>query len=345
MIKTMIKPIASLVLFLMLSLNVIGQQKGTFSVTTLGKNYTQNAEKLIPGLYHHLEKAEVTGGNTSLRNTSKRYLVWKGDPKENGYGYFQRNRDLGQVFTVPTDTDVVVDALTLRTSRGNNAIMQGTPGAELSIVFFEVTTATDGTFRINENETSKGDLAKHGFDHQLNRADDYIEGASYRFIKEYHGGIFPPNAPITTQYVYDRGKGEPFGEQAGHLLFFRCDFAPDTEITLKAGKQYAFLVGFKKPGKDQGLALAISTDVHAKEPASFVRDTQGNIRWGVRREGNGTLPPSYASLPKPPKGKLLKKLVRESTFPKNHYSQLSPTTDGYPDVDTYRTLQFYLEVR
>ena len=42
---------------------------------------------------------------------------------------------------------------------------------------------------------------------------------------------------------------------------------------------------------------------------------------------------------------LLKKLVKESLFdaPPARFG-LSPTTDGYPDVDTYRDLEFYLEV-
>ncbi len=322
-----------------------GQIEATFSIEAMGKNYVAPEALLVPGLYHHLEKDEVTGGNTSIRNVDTGNLVWKGDPKENGFGYFQRNRDLGQVFNIPNGKDVTIDALILRTSRGNNAVMTGAIGAELSIVFYEVTIPAPSAFRINENGTIKGNRAKHGFDHQFNRADDFIEGVNYTFLKHFKGGVFP-TIPPTNQYVYDRGKGEPFGEQDGHLRFFRCDFRATDELTLKAGKRYAFIIGFTQPAKDRGLALAISTEVHTKEPATFVEDALGKIRWGIRREGDGTLPPSMVSLNEPPKdAPVLNKLMRESIFAKDHYTQLQPTTDGYPDVDTYRTLQFYFEVR
>lgn len=39
-----------------------------------------------------------------------------------GYGYFQRNRDLGQVINIPPGKDIKLDAIVLRTSRGNNAV-------------------------------------------------------------------------------------------------------------------------------------------------------------------------------------------------------------------------------
>jgi hypothetical protein len=32
-------------------------------------------------------------------------------------------------------------------------------------------------------------------------------------------------------------------------------------------------------------------------------------------------------------------------FPENHWNTLPPTSNGFPDVDTYRTLQFYLELK
>jgi hypothetical protein len=43
--------------------------------------------------------------------------------------------------------------------------------------------------------------------------------------------------------------------------------------------------------------------------------------------------------------KAAEKLKRESVFAdgEGRY-KLSPTTDGYPDVDTYRDHEFYLEV-
>ena len=78
----------------------------------------------------------------------------------------------------------------------------------------------------------------------------------------------------------------------------------------------------------------------------FVRDPSGAIRWGIRREGNGKLPPTMISATKPPaEDALLQKLVGESMFAPEHFDELAPTSEGYPDVDTYRTLQFYIETR
>ncbi len=44
------------------------------------------------------------------------------------------------------------------------------------------------------------------------------------------------------------------------------------------------MIGFKEPGVDRGIALSITTEVHAKEAAQFVTDDNGLIRWGIRRE-------------------------------------------------------------
>lgn len=48
---------------------------------------------------------------------------------------------------------------------------------------------------------------------------------------------------------------------------------------------------------------------------------------------------------RPTDAALLEKLVKESIFktPPDRF-ELPPASDGYPDVDTYRDLEFYLEV-
>lgn len=314
------------------------------TIEDLGKTYELPQEKLVKGLYFHIPTEKVNGGNTSIRNTNRDNLVWKDSPNSNGYGYFQRNRDMGQVFNVPEGVDVDVDALVLRTSKGNNAIMSGVSGAELYVAFFEVRIKEGDSLRINENGTTKGDLATHGFDHELNRCDDFIQGVEYIFVQKVMGGVFPEVTP-TSQYVYQRSEDEPYGEQEGHLRYFRFDFPEGQDISLTAGKRYAFMVGFEEVGKDRGIAWSISTEVHTKEAAEFVRDENGKIRWGIRREGNGKLPPTMIENPNPPTDpEALEKLVSESLFPENHYETLPPTSDGYPDVDTYRTMEFYLEL-
>ncbi len=47
---------------------------------------------------------------------------------------------------------------------------------------------------------------------------------------------------------------------------------------------------------------------------------------------------------KPPASSALRlQLAKESLFGQNHWDTLSPTSDGYPDIDTYRIYQFYIE--
>lgn len=313
-------------------------------IQDLGKEYPLDENRLKKGLYFQVPSDLVNHGNTSIRNEAAESLVWKGSPDSNGFGYFQRNRDMGQVFNVPEGEDVKLDALVLRSSKGENALMEGVAGAELYVVFFEVKAKANQQLRINENGTSKGEEATHGFDVQFNRCDDFIEGDEYVFLHLASGGVFP-SIPHTTQPVYKR-EGRPNGEQEGHLRYFRFDLLGDSEITLEAGKRYAFMVGFSEPGKDRGIAWSIRTEVHTKEKAAFVTDENGLVRWGIRREGDGTLPPTMMQAANPPPDPTAyQKLVKESLFPANHFATLSPTSDGYPDVDTYRTMEFYLEVK
>ncbi|WP_235298713.1 hypothetical protein [Portibacter marinus] len=332
---------------LVICLSILGckRSKKTFTIEDLGKSYEAD-QKWMAGLFHHIKNNEdVIGGNTSIRNVDRDHLEWKGNPGGNGFGYYQRNRDLGQVFNVPDHTTVTIDALVLRTSRGNNAIMKGAPGSSLQIAFYEVVMRSDSSLKINENGTTKGDSATHGFDHQFNRADDYVEGVVYLYLDSFTGGKFPYIKP-TDQYTYDRGREESFGEQDGHLRYFRCDFSTHDEITLEGGKRYAFIIGFEQPGSSRGLALAINSEVHTKEDGRFVKDQNGKIIWGIRREGNGTLPPTMIEKPNPPDDqKVLKQLQNESTFQPNHFNTMKPTSNGFPDVDTYRTLQYYLEIK
>lgn len=313
-------------------------------IQDLGKAYTLDQSKLRKGLYFHVPSDLVNHGNTSIRNEAEESLVWKGSPNANGYGYFQRNRDMGQVVNIPEGDDVKLDALVLRTSKGDNALMEGVAGAELYVAFYEVQAKVNQQIKINENGTSKGEEATHGFDLQFNRCDDFIEGDQYIFLHMASGGVFP-EIPHTTQPVYAR-PGRPNGEQEGHLRYIRFDLQGDSELTLKAGKQYAFMVGFSEPGKDRAIAWSIRTEVHTKEKAAFVTDENGLVRWGIRREGDGTLPPLMIEDANPPADPATyQKLVKESLFAPDHFSTLPPTSDGYPDVDTYRTMEFYLEIK
>ena len=313
------------------------------TITDLGKTYAPDPDKTPPTLRQDVEAGDVIGGNTSVRNEPADALDWKGGDAANA-GYFQRNRDLGQIFNVVGDAPLVLDALVIRTGRGDNAVMSGAPGAAMYVQFFEVTCPPAG-LAIDEVGTGRGEPATHGFDLSLNRADDFITGARYRPLHRTVSAPFPSVEP-TTQYVYDRGDERPFGEQPGHLRFVRFAFADADRLTLLPGRRYAFLVGFESPGADRGLGLAITTTVHTPEQAVFVTDAAGLIRWGVRREGSGLLPPTTLPSARPPTDPAVHdRLVAESLFAPDHWNALEPTSNGYPDVDTYRTLQFYLEAR
>lgn len=316
------------------------------TIEDLGKKYSLKEHKLVKGLYQHIAtKEEVIGGNTSIRNESAAHLDWKGSLNSNGYGYYQRNRDLGQVINVPQGKDIKVDAIVVRSSKGNNALMAGTAGAKMYVQFFKVGTKPGEKLRINDNGTGKGEEATHGFDHQFNRCDDFIEGAQYTPIARVSGGVFP-TVQATTQHQNYRGVNEPYGEQPGHLRYFRFDLTEPSEITLKAGQRYAFMIGFEEPAADRGLALAIITDVHTKEDAVFSTDPNGMIRWGIRREGDGGIIPTMTGNTQEPTNQAIKqKLINESLFKANHWQTLPPSTNGYPDVDTYRTLQYYIETK
>ncbi len=93
-------------------------------VTDLGKKYDFDPSTSRPGLFYDIQNKDVCAGNTSLRNEPANSLAWKGKPTANGHGYFQRNRDLGQVFNVPEGEDVKLDALVLRTARGRTRLSQ-----------------------------------------------------------------------------------------------------------------------------------------------------------------------------------------------------------------------------
>ncbi|QDV65172.1 hypothetical protein [Crateriforma conspicua] len=344
--RSTLRPLSGLFLVLwMASCNT--PSSGELVISDLGKHYTFDPSITPAHLRNHIERDEdVIGGNTSIRNESADHLDWKGNPNANGFGYFQRNRDLGQVINIPDGDDVTIDAIVLRTARGNNAVMAGTPGAKMYLQFFEVVDFPEQTLRINENGTTKGQRATHGFDMKYNRADDFIEGVTYRPIRRVTGGVFPTSIPPTTRYAYRRSPGEPFGIQDGHLRYVRFDLTDEDEITLQSGRRYAFMVGFEHPGVDRGLGIAVTTKVHTQEAAQFDVDANGTPRWAVRREGDGTLPPTMLDTTEEPTEDALRQtLVRQSMFRPNHWDTLLPTSDGYPDVDTYMTRQFYIEQR
>jgi hypothetical protein len=292
------------------------------SVTALGKRYAPDPRRVVVQQAH-----ADPGGSTSIRNTDRAHLAWKTN------GYFQRNRDLGQVFTAPRDFQL--NALVLRTGPSDAAVLAGVPGAKVFVQFFGVS----GEPRLHDNGTPPGTDARHGFS-KNHRCDDYLTGVEYRPVCVVNGGTFPA-LPASRDL-----DGRPTGNEAGRLVYLHWQFAGEARLKFQAGKRYAFLVGCEEPSRARGFTLANVNAAGVNAPPSLTgAHDRYHGGWGLRREGDGTLPPTMFPGAQPPDDSAqLGRLHREALFAEgpSRYS-LSPTTDGFPDVDTYRDLEFYLE--
>lgn len=257
------------------------------------------------------------GGNTSVR--SEMPLIWKDK------GYYRRARDLGQVFTAPRD--FTLDALVLRTGNDRLAFLPGSAGAEVFVQFFRVR----GEPVIDDNGTPPGTKATHGFSTN-HRCDDFIRGVTYESIRVVEGGKLPDL----------REEGE------GKLTYLKWDLTGEDELRFEAGERYAFMVGFVHPGPERNFTLANLNNASSPKPPVIRGENDGyGGGWALRREGNGARPPLKVPGESPPGDPAIRaRLEAESTFPAGaaHY-EISPTCDGYPDVDTYRDHEFYLVSR
>ncbi len=289
-------------------------------VEDLGKQY--NAHPLQVPAYLSANQSDM-GGTTSVRRADSPNLTWKTE------GYYQRNRELGQVFNVPVGTFIQIDAIVLRTGNSSNAVQPGAPGADVYLQFFEVV----GSPVINDNGTPKGTPSTHGFSTN-HRTDDFLEGIVYKPIAIVRGGTFPDFEPTTQN-----------GGQAGHLRYMRWDLKDEAEITLAGGKRYAFMVGFTQDGPKRGFSLGNNNQASSTDVPALRKDADGAAWWSIRREGDGTLPPTQFPGASPPQDEPTRQLlVKAALFSSGHELMLSPTTDGFPDVDSYRTLEFYIEL-
>lgn len=291
-------------------------------VTSLGKDYTPDNARVVAS-----QTTSADRGSTSVRSADEENLNWK------EIGYFQHSRDMGQVFMAPRDFRL--DAIVLRVGPSNSAVLSGAIGAKVIIQFFEVS----GTPHINDNGTPPGTHAKHGFS-KNHRCDDFIQGVEYRSIRVVKGGEFP-HIPVTRD-----AEGKPVPDGGGRMYFLRWDLTGEDELEFRAGKHYAFLVGFEEPGAERGFGLANYNSAHKVDSPSLTdRHDRYTDGWSLRREGDSTVPPSMVPGEEPPTERAVKeKLIREAVFAagESRYA-LSPTSDGYPDVDTYRDLEFYIE--
>jgi hypothetical protein len=142
----------------------------------------------------------------------------------------------------------------------------------------------------------------------------------------------------------------------GQLTYLKWDFAesrersrgPTTEkesLRFERGKRYAFMVGFCSAGPERNFTLSNRNLAARPDPPSmFGAGDNYAGGWGLRREGKGTNPPLKIPGDKPPEDSDKARQLRdESTFPPGDARfALTPTCEGYPDIDTYRDHEFYM---
>ena len=239
----------------------------TVYLEALGKNY-----EIGPAVTEYQDKANLSG-NTSVRNVSHEELKWKTE------GYFQRNRDLGQIFIPKKDT--WVKSIVIRTGPAESAVLYDTPGSKVFLQFFDIS----GDPVINDNGTPKGTESTHGFNTN-HRTDDYIEGVEYHSFPTIYTGFFPSEVPVTK---------DEFGNvlsNAGRLYYIRWTFREP--VFFEANHRYGFMMGMMEPGLGKGFTLANANEAaNSAVPSLDDAYTPYKGGWAFRREGDGTLPPSH----------------------------------------------------
>jgi hypothetical protein len=314
------RPPTSLATTLALALSALAPlHAATLEVSAIGQSYSRDPALTPAGLF---QSAADLAGSTSIRHETAGGLEWKPE------GYYQRNRDLGQVFNVPVGQSLALDAVVLRTGNSATAVLPGAAGAPLYVQIFQVL----GTPAINDNGTPVGASATHGFTTN-HRADDFVQGVSYVERARFEGGLFP-NLPATTQA----------GGQTGHLHYLRWSLGDAPGFVLEGGARYAIVFGIAAPTAGASFTLANANAAADPSAPALRLDAHGAAVWGVRREGDGTLPPTMVPGANPPSDPALRSsLAAQALFAADWRDTLAPTSDGYPDVDTYRALEFYLE--
>ena len=286
------------------------------------------------------------GGNTSVAHDKSNSYKWSGespydhepwgyfDTTANEIPYIKRDRDLGQTFTIQATHPVHLESITVLTGFGTNVVREGMFGQPISIQLFEVS----GNPVLNNNGTDSSTEALHGFPHNRpgdsipSLRDDYYAGETYQSLMVISGGKFPHKR----DFGFDSEEVEvsPDDEKLkGKYLRFLIP--PSVNLELEPGKHYAFLIMVDKMGKDKGFTLA----------NNFSGSYEGGH--GIRRDGNGVFPPQPADPSKDFTDPANAKALAAAHFPAdfNERTSISPGTNGYPDVCTWRDLTFFIEAQ
>jgi len=285
------------------------------------------------------------GGNTSVANDHDLSFKWSGQSPypSSGFGYFtsegmeiayvKRNRDLGQTFTITDKNTQNLASITLRLGFGDNVVRPDMYGQHLSLQLFEV----KGERVLNNNGSDTTMNAFHGYPHNRYQQtiphdrDDFFEGIEFETIAVVRGFKFPEKEAFG--FEKDEAIDPDHPKLKGKYLNF---YLPEKhQIQLEPGKAYAFLVMIDSLGHDHGFTLG--NLMHGHYPGGH----------GIRREGFGIFPPVTASPNVAFDHPENAEAVKTSLFPADFSDRIkiSPGTNGYPDVDTWRDLEFYIRKR
>jgi hypothetical protein len=284
------------------------------------------------------------GGNTSVAHEDRDVYKWSGPspfPTETwGYftrqgqeiAYIKRDRDLGQTFTYAGKKPGRLTSITVATGYGTNAVRARTYGRAISLQVFEVS----GEAVLHDNGSDSTREAFHGFPH--NRPgdsiapirDDYLAGEVYTSLGVFSGAVFPGKTDFG--FPSDTVSVPPdHPNLKGRYLQFRLPARH--AIRLRPGKRYAFLILLDGRAGDGGFTLA--NHYAGSYPGGH----------GIRRDGNGAFPPVPADPTKDFTHPDNARALASAHFPDGFAARtaIPPGTNGYPDVDTWRDLRFYVQ--
>lgn len=329
-------------LFLFLTVIFLGCNDQTNVALKITVQNTAPTENLAAS-YNKTDRGK---GNTSVAHDDSNIFKWSGSSsyEHESWGYFdlqgneipyiKRDRDLGQTFVFEGNAPKFLKSVTVRTGFGSNAVRPGMYGQAVSIQLFEVI----GKPVLNNNSSNEKTEAFHGFPHNRqsdsipSERDDYNEGETYKTLKVIRGGIFPH--PIDFGFLSNDTVPSPDDPNLkGKYLKF--EIPSDFNIKLYPQKTYAFLIMIDDAGPERGFTLA----------NNYYGDY--NSGHGIRRDGNGKFPPVQADPQFDFKHEKNREALKSAHFPTNFEERcaISPGTNGYPDVCTWRDLEFYIEAK
>lgn len=289
------------------------------------------------------EGYDTGSGNTSLAFDSYDIHKWSGASsyRAESWGYFdatgkeipyiKRDRDLGQTFKYSSEKASKLKSITVRTGFGTNVVRSGMYGKNVSLQIFEVT----GEPVLNNNGSDSTTKAFHGYPHNrydLNishERDDYFTGEKYKSITVFTGAVFPTKS----DFGFSSDSIIPPSHPKLKGRFLQFSLPQNHKVILKPGRKYAFLLMIDSIGEERGFTLANNY---------YGKYEDGH---GIRRDGAGVFPPVPCNPVLDFTHPENKKALEAAHFPTDMLKRcaISPGTNGYPDVDTWRDIVFYIE--